>query len=53
MDVFLTETELFREKSLFEPHEESYAPMEGEPFDLSSFTEVSDDENASVIPLSC
>ena len=55
MDVYLTETELLREKNLFEPHEESYAPLEGKPFDISSFTEISDDEDAPVmvIPPSC
>ena len=53
MDVYLTEPELLREKSLFEPHEESYAPLEGKAFDIESFTDVTDDENAPQIPSSC
>lgn len=53
MDVYLTEPELLREQSLFEPHEESYTILEGKPFDISSFTEINDDEDAPVIPPSC
>ena len=53
MDVYLIESELLREKNLFEPSEETYEPLEGVAFDIRSFTSVTDDENAPQIPSSC
>ena len=53
MDVYLVEQELVREKSLFSPHETSYETLEGSPFDISSFVDVSDDEDMPQIPSSC
>ena len=55
MEIFLTEEELAREKSLFAPHEDSYPPLEGEEKDLRSLKKrlAESDDLPRELPSSC
>jgi hypothetical protein len=53
MNVYLTDPELQREENLFAPHQESYAILEGSPFDIRTYVDVTEGEDIPQIPSSC
>ena len=53
MTIFLVGDELERERNLFAAHEVAYYQLDGIRFDISTFVEVSEDDNMPQIPSSC
>jgi hypothetical protein len=54
MQIFLTDDELDREKSLFAPAQSRYEPLKGKAYDVRELEEEADeDENMPKPPSSC
>ena len=53
MDVYLSDEELEREESLFEPSEPLYAPLDGRDYDIRSLMEHAMGYDLQMPPSSC